>query len=60
MTPGQISDYTRAAAILDSLPPAEWMLADRGYDTDWFRDALKEKDQILYSRTEIPWRIDKI
>ncbi|MDR7127021.1 IS5 family transposase, partial [Pseudotabrizicola sp. 4114] len=37
------SDYTGAAALLDSLPAAEWMLADRGYDADWFRDALKDK-----------------
>jgi len=43
MTAGQISDYTGAAAFLDSLPAAQWMLGDRGYDTDWFRDALKEK-----------------
>ncbi|WP_227004864.1 IS5 family transposase [Acetobacter senegalensis] len=43
MTAGQISDHTGAAALLDGLPPAEWMLADRGYDADWFRDALKEK-----------------
>lgn len=43
MTAGQISDYTGAAALLDSLPPAEWMLADRGYDADWFREALEEK-----------------
>ncbi|WEQ50951.1 IS5 family transposase (plasmid) [Komagataeibacter oboediens] len=43
MTAGQISDYTGAVALLDSLPPAEWMLADRGYDADWFREALEEK-----------------
>ncbi|MBF0863002.1 IS5 family transposase [Gluconobacter kanchanaburiensis] len=43
MTAGQISDYTGAAALLDSLPMAQWMLADRGYDADWFRDALEEK-----------------
>src|SRR3546814_5747373 len=29
--------------LLDSLPKAQWMLADRGYDADWFRDALQEK-----------------
>ena len=29
--------------MLDSLPKAQWMLADRGYDADWFRDALQEK-----------------
>lgn len=37
------SDYTGAAALLGSLPAAEWMIADRGYDADWFRDALKDK-----------------
>jgi transposase len=43
MTAGQVSDYTGAAALLDSLPKAEWLLADRGYGADWFRDALKDK-----------------
>ena len=43
MTAGQVSDYTGAAALLDSLPAAQWMLADRGYDADWFRDALEER-----------------
>jgi transposase len=43
MTAGQVSDYTGAAALLGSLPAAECMLADRGYDADWFRDALKDK-----------------
>ncbi|MFT8462226.1 IS5 family transposase [Acetobacter persici] len=43
MIAGQISDYTGAAALLDGLPPAEWMLADRGYYADWFRNAVKEK-----------------
>ncbi len=43
MTAGQVSDYTGAAALLDSLPKAQWLLADRGYDADWFRDALREK-----------------
>ncbi len=43
LTAGQVSEYTGAAALLGSLPAAEWMLADRGYDADWFRDALKDK-----------------
>jgi transposase len=43
MTAGQVSDYTGAAAVLCSLPSAEWLLAERGYDADWFRDALKDK-----------------
>ncbi len=43
MTAGQVSDYIGAAALLGSLPAAEWMIADRGYAADWFRDALKDK-----------------
>jgi transposase len=43
MTAGQVSDYTGAAALLGSLPAAEWLIADRGYDADWFREALKDK-----------------
>lgn len=34
---------TDAIGMLSRLPQAEWMLADRGYDADWFRDALKDK-----------------
>lgn len=36
MTVGQISDYTGASVLLDSLPMAQRMLANRGYDADWF------------------------
>lgn len=43
MTAGQVSDYTAAAALLNSLPKAQWLLGDRGYDADWFRDALQAK-----------------
>jgi hypothetical protein len=43
MTAGQVSDYTGAAALLDDLPTAQWLLGDRGYDPDWFRDALQAK-----------------
>ena len=43
ITAGQISDYTGAAALLDDLPKAQWLLADRGYDADWSRGALEQK-----------------
>ena len=43
MSAGQVSDYTGAAALLGSLPKAGWLLADRGYDADWFREALQDK-----------------
>ena len=31
MTAGQVSDYTGAAALLGSLPAAQWLIADRAY-----------------------------
>jgi transposase len=42
MTAGQVSDYTVARALVNSLP-AYWLLADRGYDADWFREALVDR-----------------
>jgi transposase len=50
MTAGQVRDYTGVAALLDSLPKAQWMLADPGYDADWLRDALQEEDHALHPR----------
>lgn len=43
ITAGQISYCTGPAALLDDLPKAQWMLADRGYDAEGFRDALEQK-----------------
>ncbi|SIT13369.1 transposase, IS4 family [Paracoccus saliphilus] len=43
MSAGQVSDYTGAAALLDGLPKADWILGDRGCDADWLRETLKDK-----------------
>lgn len=43
MAAGEVSDCTGAAVLPISLPAADWLLADRGDDADWFRDALKDK-----------------
>ena len=43
LTAGQVSDYTGARKMLDDLPAAKHLLADRGYDADWFRDGLQKK-----------------
>lgn len=43
VTAGQVSDYIGARALLGCLPRAEWLLGDRGYDADWFREALKDR-----------------
>ncbi len=44
LSAGQTSDYIGARALLASLPKAGTLLADRGYDADWFRNALIERD----------------
>lgn len=38
-----MSDYKGAALMLDALPPARQLLADKGHDADWFRRALAER-----------------
>ena len=43
VTAGQVSDYIGARVLLSSLPKVDWLLGDRGYDADWFREALKDK-----------------
>ena len=43
LSEGQMSDYKGAALMLDALPRAKAMLADKGYDAGWFRDALAKR-----------------
>jgi hypothetical protein len=40
VTAGQVSDFTNAAALKNGPPEADWLLADRGFDADWFRYVL--------------------
>lgn len=43
LSEGQMSDHKGAALLLDVLPPASALIADRGYDSDRFRDALEDR-----------------
>ena len=43
ITADQVSDYTGAAALMNELPEADWLLADRGYVADWFRVGLIDR-----------------
>jgi len=38
-----MSDYKGAALVLNALPDSRELLADRGYDAGWFREALMAK-----------------
>jgi transposase len=43
LSEGQTSDFKGAASMLAALPRARELLADKGYDADWFRQALAER-----------------
>jgi len=43
ITAGQVSEHTGAAALMNGLPKDEWLLANREYDADWFRETLIDK-----------------
>ncbi|MEY4256895.1 MAG: hypothetical protein RLZZ141_2122 [Pseudomonadota bacterium] len=40
LTEGQMSDHKGAALLCSRLPKAKERLGDKGYDSDWFRNAL--------------------
>jgi len=42
LTEGRVSDYRGAATVLPDLPDAKALIADKGYDSDRFRDALTD------------------
>ena len=43
LSEGQMSDYKGVALMLPVLPGARELLADKGYDADWFRQALAKR-----------------
>ena len=43
LSEGQMSDYKGAALMVHAFPKAKVLLGDRGYDADWFRNALIER-----------------
>ena len=43
LTEGQMSDHRGAALVLPALPPAQELIADRGYDSNRFRAAPLER-----------------
>jgi transposase len=43
LSEGQMSDHKGARLMLDALPKAKALIADRGYDSNWFRNALHSR-----------------
>jgi transposase len=44
LSEGRTSNFRGAALMLSALPRAKELLADRGYDADWFREALAKRE----------------
>lgn len=38
-----MSDHKGARMVLGALPPANHLIADRGYDSTWFREELEAR-----------------
>ena len=43
LSEGQMSDYKGAAPMIPAFPAAKVILGDKGYDADWFCNALADK-----------------
>ena len=43
LSEGQTNDHKGARLLIDALPPAKELIADRGYDSDGFRTALQDR-----------------
>ncbi len=53
--PARSATTPGTAVLFDDLPQAQWMLSDRGYDTDWYRDAFSDEGYNgLHSGPKIP------
>jgi transposase len=54
-----MSDYTGAFLLLSALPNAKELLGDKGYDSDWFRQALIERGIPPRSNRTVQYAYDK-
>ncbi len=43
LSEGQMSDFKGAALMIGAFPKAKAVLSDKGYDADWFREALAKR-----------------
>ena len=50
-----MSDYKGARALIDQFPASKHLLADHGYDADWFRNDLRHKIENMFGKFK-DWR----
>ena len=44
LSPGQMNDAPMAELLLNDLPPGADVIADKGYDADWIRDMIGDRN----------------
>ncbi len=54
LSEGQMSDHRGARLVLNALPPAKTLIADRGYDSKTFREALQASQLWTTLKAEAP------
>jgi hypothetical protein len=59
LSEGQMSDYKGAALMIEALPPTRQLLADKGYDADWFRQGLAARHHGLHPIQVQPQKADR-
>jgi transposase len=64
LTAGNVNDIVGARELLKDLPDADYLLADKGYDADWFREELKQRGiepcipPMCHRRVQLSYDID--
>ncbi len=59
LTEGQMSDHKGAFLLFSALPQAKELLADKDYDSDWFRAALAEHGIPPRKNRKVQYHYDK-
>ncbi|MDR2432536.1 MAG: transposase [Puniceicoccales bacterium] len=45
LTAGNVNDIVGIGKLLKDLPKANYLLADKGYDVDWFKGKINTKNR---------------
>ena len=52
LSPGQAHDAPMAELLLQDLPKGTSLLADRGYDADWIREMIEDRNPLLKAQVQ--------
>jgi IS5 family transposase len=64
LTAGNVNDIVGVKELMKDLPDADYLLADKGYDADWFREELRQRGvkpyipPLCHRRIQLPYDID--